>query len=189
MFRTWPGSGTGVGVGVGGGVGVGATVNVQVASWSATATALPASAAALNTVCGQSNVAPLTQAGMSRMILAARRGRASSAPRSFAVEAHARPAAARTASGSPNRRSRAGWTRLTGTPATSCLPSVNRITRGARGVGRQVLGGLTPSRPRSSCRRRSAWRGSGRGPCGRRPATPRRQSANLRDVSAASRES
>ena len=43
-------------------------MNVQVASWSATATAFPASSAVSNTVCGQSNVAPLTQAGMSVMI-------------------------------------------------------------------------------------------------------------------------
>ena len=43
-------------------------MNVQVASWSATATALPASSGDSNTTCGQSNVAPLTQAGMSLVI-------------------------------------------------------------------------------------------------------------------------
>src|SRR6188474_3834400 len=57
-----------LGGGVGAGVGGRTTVNVQVASWSATATAVPASSAVSNTVCGQSKVAPLTQAGMSLMI-------------------------------------------------------------------------------------------------------------------------
>ena len=62
MLRTAPG------VGTGSGVTIGATVNVQETSWSATATALPASSGDSNTTCGQSNRAPLTQAGMSRMI-------------------------------------------------------------------------------------------------------------------------
>src|SRR6187431_2100297 len=69
------------GGGVGAGVGGRTTVNVQVASWSATATAVPASSAVWNTVCGQSNVAPLTQAGMSLMIFILLRP-ASSAARS-----------------------------------------------------------------------------------------------------------
>src|SRR6476660_8867347 len=56
------------GGGVGAGVGGRTAVNVHVASWSATATAVPAWSAVSNTVCGHSNVAPLTQAGMFLMI-------------------------------------------------------------------------------------------------------------------------
>src|SRR4029079_13701202 len=91
------------GGGVGDGDGGRTTVNVQVASWSATATAVPASWAVWNTVCGQSKVAPLTQAGMSLMIFILLRP-ASSAARSFA----ARPMpTGRIATGErfPNRRS------------------------------------------------------------------------------------
>ena len=123
------------GGGVGAGVGGRTAVNVQVASWSATATAVPASSAVWNTVCGHSKVAPLTQAGMSlmiRMLLSP----ASSAARSFA----ARPIpTGRMAIGErlPNSRSMVGCTRLAGTPATSCLPSVNMIRAGrAASAGR-----------------------------------------------------
>src|SRR6478735_11424356 len=77
VTSTWPSPGVTAmlriagmagGAGVAVGPGVAATVNVQVASWSATATALPAWAGVSNTTCGQSNVAPLTHGGMSRVI-------------------------------------------------------------------------------------------------------------------------
>ncbi len=122
MFETEAGAGAGEGS------GVGATVKVQVASWSASATAPPAWSAVWNTTCGQSNVAPLTQAGMSRVTFKRSRP-AESALRSLG----SRPMpTGSSANGGlpPNRRWSAGWTWLTGTPLTSCLPSVKRITLG-----------------------------------------------------------
>ena len=65
----------------------GATVNVHVASCSATPTALPASSGDRKTTCGHSNVSPLTQAGMSRVIFS-RSSPASSAGRFFGLQAH-----------------------------------------------------------------------------------------------------
>ena len=103
-------------------------MNVQVASWSATPTALPAWSGDWKTTCGQSNVAPLTQAGMS-LVIRIRLSPASSAGRSLA----ARPIpTGSNANGVrfPNSRSCATWTWLPGTPLTSCLPSVNRIITG-----------------------------------------------------------
>jgi hypothetical protein len=103
-------------------------VNVQVASWSATATALPAESAVWKTTCGQSKVAPLMQAGMSRMT------RSCTSPAESSVRfLGSRPIpTGRSANGErlPKSRWSAGWTSLTGTPGTSCLPSVKRIIAG-----------------------------------------------------------
>ena len=119
---------TAAGAGGGVGAGVGATVNVQVASWSACATAAPALSGVSKATVGHSNVAPLVQAGMSRVMRSAWRP-AVRGPRSFG----SRPIpTGNNAKGvrDPNRRLRAGWTALAGTPLTSCLPSVNRIIAG-----------------------------------------------------------
>src|SRR4029077_13250959 len=62
-WMPWAGAAVGAGGGVGGGGG-GATGNGQGAACRAAATALPASAAVLKETVGQSNVAPVVQAGI-----------------------------------------------------------------------------------------------------------------------------
>ncbi len=119
---------TAAGVGAGVGVGVGAAVNVQVASWSATATALPASSAVWKTTCGQSNVAPLTHAGMSRMVFSASSPLAR--PARFFGSRPIPTGSKANGERAPKSASRVGRTRLTGTPLTSCLPSVKRMRAG-----------------------------------------------------------
>ena len=126
------------------GPGVAATVNVQVASWSATATALPAWSAESKTTCGQSNVAPLTHGGMSRVIRILR-SPASSAPRSFG----SRPIPTGSSANGVRVAEQpvAGGLDLADRHALDVVLAVGEQDhRGADGVGGQVLGGLLHGR-------------------------------------------